>query len=82
MFPTPSRFIPTPQPPQYFDYTRASREARLSADQLNALIRIFEKDYPYDVMLRELHVLTACNAIIRGSATVQQVLGSTEERAA
>lgn len=73
---------PTPKQPQYFDYTRAAREAGLTPDQLRSLIVLFEQDYPYDVMLRELHILRACNAIIRGGVTIQQVLSSSEERAA
>jgi hypothetical protein len=73
---------PTPSVPEYFDYTRAAREAGLTPEQLRSVIRLFEADYPHDVMLRELHILRACNAIRRGTVTIQQVLSSHEERAA
>ncbi len=78
----PTQLTPTPNPPEYFDYTRAAREAHLSAEQLTALIRMFEQDYPHDVLLRELHVLRACNAILRGAVGIQDVLSSHHERAA
>lgn len=74
--------IPTPASPAYFDYTRAAHSAHLSEKDLHALIRIFEADYPNDVMLRELHVLRACNAIVRGLTTIGQVLGSSNSQAA
>jgi len=74
--------IPTPPNPEYFDYTRAARQARLSAAELRALIQIFESDYPDDLMLRELHILRACNAIVRGTSTLQKILGSSGSQAA
>jgi hypothetical protein len=74
--------IPTPTTPVYFDYTRAAREAHLSDAELHSLIRIFETDYPDDLMLRELHVLRACNAIIRGASTIRQILDSPSSQAA
>ena len=74
--------IPTPASPAYFDYTRAAQAAKLSEKELRTLIRIFEVDYPSDLMLRELHVLRACNAIVRGLTTIGQVLGSSSSQAA
>jgi hypothetical protein len=74
--------VPTPAVPVHFDYTRAAREAHLSDADLRALIRIFEADYPDDLMLRELHVLRACNAIVRGTATIRQMLDPTNSQAA
>lgn len=72
----------TPTTPEYFDYLRAAREARLSDTDLRALVHVFETDYPDDLMLRELHVLRACNAIIRGSTTIRQILGLMNSQAA
>ena len=69
-------FIPTPAAPEYFDYTRAAREAGISDADLRALIHIFEVDYPDDVMLRELRILRACNAVVSGITTIRQVLDS------
>lgn len=74
--------VPTPASPAYFDYTRAAHTAHLSENDLRALIAIFEADYPSDLMLRELHVLRACNAIVRGLTTIRQVLGSSSSQAA
>lgn len=73
--------IPTPASPTYFDYTRAAREANLSESDLRALIAVFEADYPDDLMLRELHVLRACNAVIRGLTTIRQILSSNSRAA-
>lgn len=73
---------PTPDPPEHFDYTRAARQAALSPADLAAIIHLFELDYPHDVMLRELHVLRACNAIIRGAVTIRDILTSPGEQAA
>ncbi len=58
---------PTPKTPAFFDYRRAAVDARLSDANLTALIRLFEADYPDDLLLRELHILRACNAIVRGT---------------
>lgn len=73
---------PTPIPPQHFDYTRAARQANLSPADLAAIIRLFENDYPHDLMLRELHILRACNAIIRGAVTLRDILAAPGEQAA
>ncbi|MBX3402531.1 MAG: hypothetical protein KF699_03865 [Phycisphaeraceae bacterium] len=74
--------IPTPATPEYFDYTRAAREAGISDADLRSLIRIFEGDYPDDLMLRELHVLRACNAVARGMVTIREVLNPPNSQAA
>ena len=76
------QLIPTPTPAAYFEYSGAAREARLTAEQLGGIVAMFERDYPYDVMLRELHVLRACNAIRRGSARMKDVLDGAGEKAA
>jgi len=73
---------PTPSAPAYFDYSRAAGEAGVTPEQLRAIIELFERDYPHDVMLRELHVLRACNAIARGTVVVSQILAVQEDRAA
>lgn len=74
--------IITPAAPEYFDYTRAAREAHISDADLHALIRIFETDYPDDLMLRELHILRACNAVIRGMTTIRRMLDAPGTQAA
>lgn len=74
--------ISTPAVPVYFDYTRAARGAGLSEKELRSIIRIFEGDYPSDLMLRELHVLRACNAIARGLTTIHAVLTGADSQAA
>ena len=74
--------IPTPALPQHFDYTRAAHQANLSPADLAAIIHLFEHDYPHDLMLRELHILRACNAIIRGAVTLRDILAAPGEQAA
>ncbi|MBX3390516.1 MAG: hypothetical protein KF691_13790 [Phycisphaeraceae bacterium] len=78
----PSIPTPTPAVPVHFDYRGAAQAAKLSENELRTLVRIFEIDYPDDLMLRELHVLRACNAIVRGLTTIGQVLGSSGSQAA
>lgn len=73
---------PTPAAPAHFDYISAAASAKVSPDQLQSLIRLFEADYPHDLMLRELHILRACHAIARGTSTIQTILSNRADRAA
>ncbi len=68
--------VPTPSSPEYFDYGRVARAAGITDDQLRALVCLFEADYPSDLMLRELHILRACNAVKEGRATIGTILES------
>lgn len=61
---------------EYFDYETVARDAGVSQEQLHAIERLFESDYPSDRMLRELHVLRACNAVKAGRATVAEILSA------
>lgn len=74
--------IPTPPAPAYFDYRRAAAEAGVSEAELRAIVRVFEGDYPNDLLLRELHVLRACHAIARGTASVQKIVAGGDTQAA
>ena len=74
--------LPTPVPAEYFDYTAAAHDAGLTPEQLRSLTVLFEQDYPNDIMLRELHILRACNAVARGAVTIQEVLSMHGQRAA
>jgi hypothetical protein len=78
----PTLPIPTPAAPSHFDYPRAAREAGVADGDLRSLILIFEAEYPTDIMLRELHILRACNAIVRGATTIREVLASADAQAA
>lgn len=66
--------IPTPPTPEYFDYRSEAKDAGVSTADLGTMIRIFELDYPNDLMLRELHVLRACIAIRAGRAKLKEIL--------
>lgn len=66
--------LPTPTPPEYFDYRPAAAAAGLSPAQILAIQRLFEADYPSDLMLRELHILRACNAVRDGHAKLQDIM--------
>lgn len=66
--------IPTPTVPEYFDYRAVAQDARLTPEHLRSVQRIFEADYPTDLMLRELHILRACNAIRSGTCSIEDVL--------
>lgn len=73
--------IATPPTPEHFDYIGAAAAAGLSPEQLSAIIRLFEADYPDDLMLRELHVLRACHAVAKGRATIESILHPTQPQA-
>ncbi len=60
--------------PEYFDYEPIAREAGITPDQLRRIEMIFLADYPNDQMMRELHVLRACNAVKAGRARIQDIL--------
>lgn len=64
-------FMPPPTP-EYYDYLAAAAE--LTEAQLGAIVHHFEGEYPSDLMLRELHILRACNAIARGETTAEALL--------
>jgi hypothetical protein len=60
--------------PEHYDYLAAAAAAGLSEADLAAIARHFEAEYPNDLLLRELHILRACNAIARGETTLNQLL--------
>jgi hypothetical protein len=74
--------VPTPSTPEYFEYRDTAIAAGLSPDQLAAVIRRYEADYPSDLMLRELHILRACNAVVHGRATLASILDQSGDMAA
>ena len=57
----------------YFDYEAAAREAEVSPEDLAALRRRIESDYPSQ-MLREMHLHTICKAIGAGEKTLADAL--------
>ncbi len=71
-----SSTILTPKDPAYFDYKAAAATPALCVDELRALVTLFEADYPDDLMLRELLVLRACNAIARGAVGIRYVFNA------
>jgi hypothetical protein len=73
--------LPTPAEPQHFEYRPVAQAAGLSRPQLALLVRIFERDFPSDIMLRELHIFRACNAIVRGTATFDSLVAGAEQAA-
>jgi len=74
--------VPTPSIPEYFEYRDTAAKAGLAPAQLASLIRLYEADYPGDLMLRELHILRACNAILEGRASLQSLLNHSGDVAA
>jgi len=58
---------------KYFDYEAAAKAAGVSPDDLAALRRRIESDYPSQ-MLREMHLHTICKAIGAGEKTVADAL--------
>ncbi|MFG0283898.1 MAG: hypothetical protein ACF8R7_05705 [Phycisphaerales bacterium JB039] len=66
--------VPTPDPPQHFEYRQAADAAGISQRDLHAIIRLFELDYPEDLMLRELHILRTCRAVQEGRVRLADLL--------
>ena len=58
---------------RYFDYKAAADEAGVSPEDLDALRRRVEADYP-SRMLREMHLHAICKAIGAGEKTVADAL--------
>ena len=59
---------------EFFDYESVAAEAALTQDQLDALRRRVEADYPDDPMMVELRLLRICHAIQSGACTFDQAL--------
>lgn len=76
----PSWFVPTPTPPEHFDYLAAAQRAGIRPEQLDEIVRAFESDYPGDLMLRELHILRACNSVHAGRTTLARLLSEIRDR--
>lgn len=57
-----------------FDYDSVAKEAGIAAKDLDAICTIVRREFPYDEMMFELHVLGICMAIQAGRLTVEQAL--------
>ena len=64
---------------EYFDYEPVAKEAGLSREQLRRLEEVVGRDYPDDLMLFELHVLRACNAIRDRRITFEKAVSEPAE---
>ncbi len=71
-----------PKVPEYFDYMPVARAAGITSAELRAIEDLFAADYPSDLMLRELHVLRACNAVKAGRTNVAEILAPPGRSAA
>lgn len=66
--------LPTPTEPEHFDWRPIAQEVGLSPQDLTRLIRLYEAEYPDDLLLRELHILRACRAMRDGRTTLHDLL--------
>lgn len=57
-----------------FDYKAAAREAGISDELLARLVQMMRGDFPRDEMMMELHVLRACEAVLEGETTIEEIL--------
>jgi len=57
-----------------FDYRTAAREAGITDEQLARLLEMMRADFPHDEMMVELHVLQACETVLEGEATIEEIL--------
>lgn len=59
---------------EYFDYESIAREAGIPPVALRAIESAFRKDFPWDDMMYELHVLRACLTVREGLSALDDVL--------
>ncbi len=67
---------------RYFDYEKMAKDAGIPTENLAALGEIVRREFPWDDMMFELHLLRACMAVRNGYATVEEVLRSEVAHAA
>ena len=60
-----------------FDYRTAAREAGITDEQLARLLEMMRADFPHDEMMVELHVVRACETVLEGEATIEEILAET-----
>jgi hypothetical protein len=58
----------------FFDYDQVAAEAGITDDELEQICAHFRTEFPGDDMMADLHILRACNTVLEGAATVEQVL--------
>jgi hypothetical protein len=56
---------------RYFDYEKVAREANLSRGAVSDLCQQMRREFPWDDLLYELHVLRACMAVRDGQLTLE-----------
>jgi hypothetical protein len=59
---------------QYFDYESVAREAGIPQARLAELCALIRREFPFDDMLYELHVLRACMAVRDGTVRLDDIL--------
>jgi hypothetical protein len=64
---------------EYFDYESVARQAKLSPEQIQAVVAVVRREYPSDEMLFELHALRACRAIRDGVLSFEEAVRETAE---
>lgn len=59
---------------EYFDFIKAAREAGVTADQLERIVREHQREYGSDRMMMELRLLRLFHSISDGFITVEKAL--------
>jgi len=67
---------------KYFDYESVAREAGIPDDKLEEIVRLMYAEFPKDQMMAELHILQACDTVLEGDATLDEILGKLPSEAA
>ncbi len=67
---------------RYFDYESVAREAGIPDDALAKIVSMMQAEFPGDPMMAELHVLQACETVLEGEATLEEILGNSQAKSA
>ena len=60
--------------PTHFDYLPVAAEAGLGDEEIALIEQSWKKEYPYDDLLRELHVLRTIIAIRDGLCSIDEAI--------
>lgn len=62
---------------KYFNYEKVAKEANITPDEIEKLCSLIRKEFPFDEMMYELHVLRACMSIRDGHFAINDFINYT-----
>lgn len=61
----------------YFDFESIARDAAISDEDLQRIVRLARQEFPHDDMMADLHILRTCLAVRDGLCTLQQAISTS-----